>query len=195
MADQSNPYHHHPLPSAPNEHQQSYPQQYQGQPQQEQYDQQQQPQAQYYQPPASQQQYQQDSRPQASQQYQQGQPQAQQYPQPVRPQPTHQQSHSKSRTLSFQSQKSHKSHKSSGSKEKVVLHETHAEKEARRLHSKADPSLAISEDEPCKCNIKLRQRVVRLTLSIIAVVAMTQSSLAPLRAITHKDPLGNPIGE
>jgi len=92
------------------------------------------------------------------------------------PPPAHQRgSHSKSRTFSFQSQKSHKSHKSSGSKDNP-LHETHEEKEAKRLHSKADPSLAISEAEP-------------------SVVAMTQSNLAPLRSIAHKDPLGNPIAD
>lgn len=133
MAAQTNPYHHHPLPSAPNEQQQP-PQQY-----------------------------------------------APQQPlQPIRPQVTQSgSSHSKSRTFSFQSQKSqksHKSHKSSGSKDNH-LYETHEEKEARRLHSKADPSLAISEAEP----------------SVVA--AMTASSLAPLRSITHKDPSGNPIAD
>lgn len=45
------------------------------------------------------------------------------------------------------------------------------------MHSKADPTLAISEAEPS------------------AVAAMTQSSLAPLRSIQHKDSWGNPIVE
>ncbi|KAF5023151.1 hypothetical protein F66182_4784 [Fusarium sp. NRRL 66182] len=74
------------------------------------------------------------------------------------------------RTFSFHSQKSHKS---SGSKD---LQETHAEKEAKRLHSKADPTLAISEAEP----------------SAIAAM-MTESSFAPLRSMQHKDSLGNNI--
>ncbi|KAF5012221.1 hypothetical protein FDECE_1709 [Fusarium decemcellulare] len=76
------------------------------------------------------------------------------------------------RTFSFHSQKSHKS---SGSKD---LQETHAEKEAKRLHSKADPTLAISEAEP----------------SVVAAM-MTESSFAPLRSIQHKDNLGNAIAD
>jgi hypothetical protein len=104
---------------------------------------------QHYQQPAPSAQQQQQPRPQVSKQYSQGQQHEQQHLQPVRPPPAHQRgSHSKSRTFSFQSQKSHKSHKSSGSKDNP-LHETHEEKEAKRLHSKADPSLAISEAEPC----------------------------------------------
>ncbi|CCT62017.1 uncharacterized protein FFB20_04559 [Fusarium fujikuroi] len=76
------------------------------------------------------------------------------------------------RTFSFHSQKSHKS---SGSKD---LQETHAEKEAKRLHSKADPTLAISEAEP----------------SAIAAM-MTESSFAPLRSMQHKDAFGNSIAD
>jgi hypothetical protein len=45
------------------------------------------------------------------------------------------------------------SHKSSGSGGKIDLHETHEEKESRRLQSKADPSMAITEAEPCKLSI------------------------------------------
>ncbi|GJC80196.1 uncharacterized protein ColLi_03034 [Colletotrichum liriopes] len=78
------------------------------------------------------------------------------------------------RTFSFQS---NKSHKSSGSHPKIDLHESHQEKEAKRLHSKADPTVAMSEAEPS------------------AVQAMTKTSLAPLRAIQHKDTTGNPISE
>ena len=56
----------------------------------------------------------------------------------------------KSRGFSFKSEKSHKSQKStdSGHHHHRKLSETSAEKEARRLHSKADPTLAISEAEP-----------------------------------------------
>lgn len=49
----------------------------------------------------------------------------------------------KSRSFSFRSDKSHGSNK-------LDLHETSAEKEAKRLHSKADPSVAMNEAEPCK---------------------------------------------
>ena len=49
----------------------------------------------------------------------------------------------KSRSFSFRSDKSHGSNK-------IDLHETSAEKEAKRLHSKADPSVAMNEAEPCK---------------------------------------------
>ncbi|KAK4153075.1 meiotically up-regulated gene 9 protein [Chaetomidium leptoderma] len=76
-------------------------------------------------------------------------------------------------TFSFRSDKSH----GSGSHHKIDLHETSAEKEAKRLHSKADPTLAMQEAEPSE------------------VAATGESSLAPLRSIQHKDPLGNPIAE
>ncbi|KAH8177601.1 Protein of unknown function DUF2406 [Sarocladium implicatum] len=162
MADQAPSYHQHPLPQPP--YQQPYSRPDQGYQQQEQQQEQQSPAQQYYHPAISSQQ----------QQQQQQQPQAQgQHTQPALPRPTHQRSsHSKSRTFSFQSQKSHKS---SGSKDHTY-HETHEEKEAKRLHSKADPSLAISEAEP-------------------SVVAMTQSSLAPLRSVQHRDAQGNPIAD
>ncbi|KAJ3955241.1 hypothetical protein N0V92_008236 [Colletotrichum tropicale] len=114
-------------------------------------------------------------------------PYQQQYDQPQRPQPPpipQSQSHSsqnqqrrsrsRPRTFSFQS---NKSHKSSGSSHKIDFHETPEEKEAKRLHTKADPTVAMSEAEPS------------------AVQAMEQTSLAPLRAIQHKDGLGNPIAE
>ncbi|RYP45101.1 hypothetical protein DL769_011482 [Monosporascus sp. CRB-8-3] len=56
----------------------------------------------------------------------------------------------KPRRFSFRSEKSQKSHKSTGSggHHKVDIKETSAEKESNRLHSKADPTLAISEAEP-----------------------------------------------
>ncbi|OBR15302.1 hypothetical protein CH63R_00482 [Colletotrichum higginsianum IMI 349063] len=97
--------------------------------------------------------------------------QTQQIP-PIQKQP--QSPHRRPRTFSFQS---NRSHKSSGSHHKIDLHESHQEKEAKRLHSKADPTVAMSEAEPS------------------AVQAMTKSSLAPLRAIQHKDTTGNPISE
>lgn len=72
---------------------------------------------------------------------------------------------------------SHKSDESSGSLPKVDLHETPREKASRRLSTKADPRLAISEAEPS------------------AVASDHSSSLAPLRAIQHRDANGNPIAD
>ncbi|PKS06361.1 hypothetical protein jhhlp_007109 [Lomentospora prolificans] len=71
-----------------------------------------------------------------------------------------------SRSFSFHSDKSNKGPK---------LFETTAEKESRRLHSKADPTLAMNEAEPA------------------AVQATERSVLAPLRSVQHKDVYGNPI--
>lgn len=68
------------------------------------------------------------------------------------------------------------SHKSSGSGHKIDLHETHEEKASRRLQSKADPSMAITEAEP-------------------SVVATQKSSMAPIRSIQHRDNQGNPIAD
>lgn len=119
---------------------------------------------QYYNSAQQQQQQQQFQQPQ----YQQQPQQYQQGPPPVqKPRP-------RSRGFSF---KSEKSHKSSGSKDKVHLVETHTEKEAKRLHSKADPTLAMNEAEP-------------------AVVAATgKSQLASLRGVQHRDAFGNPIAD
>lgn len=69
------------------------------------------------------------------------------------------------------------SQKSSGSGHKVNLHETHEEKQSHRLHSKADPSMAITEAEPS------------------AVASGVKSSLAPIRAIQHLDNQGIPIAD
>ncbi|KAH7136541.1 hypothetical protein EDB81DRAFT_83011 [Dactylonectria macrodidyma] len=126
-------------------------------------------------PPSPQQAQQYYPQQQLQQQQQRPPPQQQQfYPSP--PPATHQRQSQnppvKSRTLSFHSQKSHRS---SGSKD---LHETHAEKEKKRLHSKADPTLAISEAEPS------------------AIAAMkTESTYAPLRSMQHKDSFGNAIAD
>ncbi|KAF7878875.1 hypothetical protein EAF04_000078 [Stromatinia cepivora] len=69
------------------------------------------------------------------------------------------------------------SHKSSGSGQKLDLTESHREKEAKRLHTKADPSLAMTEAEPS------------------AVASEVPTSLAPIRAIQHRDSQGNPIAD
>ena len=51
------------------------------------------------------------------------------------------------RVFSF-SGKSDKSHKSADSVHRISLTETHEEKVARALHTKADPTLAINEAQP-----------------------------------------------
>lgn len=78
-------------------------------------------------------------------------------------------------SFSFRSNHSRKSSGSSG--HKVDLHETHEEKQSRRLTTKADPSMAITEAEPS------------------AVASGVRSSLAPIRAIQHRDNQGNPIAD
>ncbi|KAG7137996.1 hypothetical protein HYQ45_004850 [Verticillium longisporum] len=115
--------------------------------------------------------------PRQPQQYQQQQLQQlqQQIRQPPAAQIAHQQKPSKSRTFSFGSGKSRRS--STSHPKYDDTHETSAEKESHRLHSKADPTMAISEAEPA------------------AVQAMTKSSLAPLRAIQHRDSYGNAIAD
>ncbi|KAM0459631.1 hypothetical protein ACHAPV_005345 [Trichoderma viride] len=84
-----------------------------------------------------------------------------------------QQPRSNSHRFSFLSDKGRKNSVTN----KIDLHETHAEKDSRRLHSKADPTLAMNEAEP----------------SVEAVMAVT--SLSPLRAIQHKDTYGNVIAD
>ncbi|TVY33490.1 Uncharacterized protein LOCC1_G007796 [Lachnellula occidentalis] len=78
-------------------------------------------------------------------------------------------------TFSFRSHHSKKSNESGG--HKVDLHETHQEKDSKRLHTKADPSMALAEAEPS------------------AVANSVQTSLAPIRAIQHRDAQGNPIAD
>lgn len=56
-----------------------------------------------------------------------------------------QQPRSNSHRFSFLSDKGRKNSVTN----KIDLHETHAEKDSRRLHSKADPTLAMNEAEPC----------------------------------------------
>ncbi|KAI1356758.1 hypothetical protein F5Y01DRAFT_309301 [Xylaria sp. FL0043] len=169
MASSAN-YGHHPLPAPPPQDQYYTP--YQQQPQQ--------PSAgQDYQShnyPPQQIQYQQH--PYSRQQQQQAQQQAQQQrPPPLKaadPSPQQQQSRARprSRAFSFRSDKSQKS--ANAQAHKVNLTETSAEKEAHRLHGKADPRMALNEREP-------------------AMEAQTVSDRPALRAMQHKDVHGNPI--
>ncbi|SPN96960.1 uncharacterized protein DNG_00478 [Cephalotrichum gorgonifer] len=76
-------------------------------------------------------------------------------------------------SFSFHSDKSNKSNRQSVAR----ASETSAEKESHRLHSKADPTMAMNEAEPSY------------------VAATERSMLAPLRSIQHKDMFGNPIAE
>ncbi|KAI0023038.1 hypothetical protein F4780DRAFT_777162 [Xylariomycetidae sp. FL0641] len=79
----------------------------------------------------------------------------------------------KSRAFSFRSDKSQKS---TNSHPKVDLHETSAEKEAKRLHTHADPRMALNEAEP-------------------AARAHESQTLATLRSMQHKDSTGAPISD
>ncbi|ORY66197.1 uncharacterized protein BCR38DRAFT_174559 [Pseudomassariella vexata] len=90
----------------------------------------------------------------------------------------------KSRAFSFRSDKSQKAEKSaptSGSYKitSADLHETSAEKAKKRLHSKADPTMAMNEAEP----------------SAVAQSAANFDEHAPLRSIQHRDRNGNLIVE
>ncbi|KAF4631526.1 hypothetical protein G7Y89_g6609 [Cudoniella acicularis] len=98
------------------------------------------------------------------------------HPLPAPPGPTQRSNQQRQRAKSSFSFRSNHSHKSSGSG-KIDLHETHTEKEARRLTTKADPSMAITEAEPS------------------AVASGVKSSLASIRAIQHRDAQGNPIAD
>ncbi|KAI9886798.1 MAG: hypothetical protein M1823_001368 [Watsoniomyces obsoletus] len=90
--------------------------------------------------------------------------------------PPQQQQQQRPRTKTMLSFSSSKSHKSSGSQGKIDLKETHAEKERGRLKSKADPTLAMSEEEP----------------TMVAAGATTRESL---RAVQHRDLNGNLIAD
>lgn len=147
MATSSYNTQHHPLPSVP-QHEQAQSYGYQNGPAQ-QYQQQQQPYAPQGQP---------------AQQYQQQPPQ----PQPQLQQSTRPVTAAKTRGLSFRSEKSHRSSNSAG---KNHYQETHAEKESKRLHSKADPTLAMNEMEPA---------------AIAAQAADKDAALRPLSSIQHK---------
>ncbi|KAK4175107.1 hypothetical protein QBC36DRAFT_312312 [Triangularia setosa] len=140
-------------------------------------------------PPAPSYQYPQAPPHQQQQQYPQSQEPYQQSYQHPQQHPSQHQLHStqqrpanptrKSRSFSLRSDKSQGSSNNQKA-DKLDLHETSAEKDAKRLHSKADPTLAMQEAEP--------------DLSVPAQVAANEaSSLAPLRSIQHKDLYGNPI--
>ncbi|KAH8675571.1 hypothetical protein BX600DRAFT_432139 [Xylariales sp. PMI_506] len=97
----------------------------------------------------------------------------QQYPERNRP---------RSRGFSFRSDKSQKTEKSRGSAiyKSTSTEETHEEKESKRLHSKADPTLAMQEAEPS---------------AVAAQSGKNFTENPPLSAIQHKDPNGNPIAD
>ncbi|KAI1311407.1 hypothetical protein F5Y03DRAFT_306296 [Xylaria venustula] len=166
----SNNYNPHPLPAPPPPQDQYYTP-YQQQQQQPLAGQDYQPQNNY---PPHQTQYQQH--PHIRQQQQQAQ---QQQPPPQRaadPNLQQQQSRARprSRAFSFRSDKSQSQKSANGPVHKANLTETSAEKEAHRLHGKADPRMALNEREP-------------------AMEAQTVSDRPALRSIQHRDLNGNPI--
>ncbi|OAA80006.1 hypothetical protein LEL_03492 [Akanthomyces lecanii RCEF 1005] len=84
----------------------------------------------------------------------------------------------KPRSFSVGSENSKKSHKSQKSSSSQKEYETSAEKETHRLHSKADPLVAMYEAEP----------------SMVAAM-QADNSTASLRSFQHKDVQGNPIAD
>ncbi|KAI9679999.1 MAG: hypothetical protein M1817_005014 [Caeruleum heppii] len=80
------------------------------------------------------------------------------------------------RIFSSASHRSNKSHKSSNSITKMDLHETPQEKHRSTLKSKADPTLAMTEEQPSS-------------------VAAGQASIESIRSMQHKDRNGNPIAD
>lgn len=87
---------------------------------------------------------------QYQQQYQQQQQQQRQQAQAPAGFNYYQEERSKPRTFSVGSGNSKKSHKSQRSSSSQKEYETSAEKETHRLHSKADPLVAMYEAEPCE---------------------------------------------
>ncbi|KAL1908237.1 hypothetical protein Sste5344_005995 [Sporothrix stenoceras] len=139
-------------------------------------------------PPPVQQQQQQTSPPQQYSGHQTPQQYSSGHQTPQQPQMTRRESQTsrpslshggrpKSRSFSFRSDHSQSQRNRAGSASQKLEPETHAEKEAKRLHSKADPTMAIIEAEPS------------------AVAATVKSNMAPLRSIVHRDNNGNPIAE
>jgi hypothetical protein len=164
MTMASNDYNHHPLPAPPSQGQQEQEYSYSS------YDQSTLPQ-----PPLASQQYQsrpqQPLHPQKKQSSYQQQQQQQQQQQPSSQKPERQRP--RSRGFSFRSDKSQKTEKSaqgSGHVYKVSsggLQESHEEKEANRLNSKADPTMAMQEAEPCKRDrIQVADRPDEYTLTV-----------------------------
>lgn len=104
------------------------------------------------------------------------------------------------RMFSLNSKKSVRSpsYKGAHPSQKLDLHETHEEKQKRTIKSKADPTLAMTEAQPCEwfpppSIVYLRMKTDRVS-SCAAAVAVGESSMAPIRAMQHKDINGNPIG-
>ncbi|KAK6083761.1 hypothetical protein SCUP234_03620 [Seiridium cupressi] len=175
MASQD--YNHHPLPAPPSQGQQEQQYSYSS------YDQSALPQSstttatQQYQPRQQQPPYSQQKQSSYSQSsYPQQQQQQSQKTERQRP---------RSRGFSFRSDKSQKTDKSGhtgGHAHKLSgagLQETHAEKAANRLNTKADPTLAMQEAEP----------------SAVARAAVNFDEKPPLSSLQHKDATGAPIAE
>ncbi|KAL4935309.1 hypothetical protein BDV06DRAFT_207244 [Aspergillus oleicola] len=92
------------------------------------------------------------------------------------PQPASPPRRSRGFSSSGRSDKSEKTHRSSGSGQKIHLTETAEEKHRRSLQTKADPMLAMNEAQP-------------------NLVALEKSNLGSLRSMQHKDQYGNLISE
>lgn len=88
--------------------------------------------------------------------------------------------------LSFESKKSRRS---SGSGPKLDL--TEFSKDKKRLHTKADPSMAMNEAQPGRFFMR---RLTMILLTLPAAVALEESNLENIRRMTWKDPTGTVIG-
>lgn len=98
----------------------------------------------------------------------------------------------RSRGFSFRSEHS------SGSKDnKEQLIETHREKEAKRLHTKADPTMALNEIEPGMMftPVNCLSLLNWLILGAGVVAAQAQQTMDSLRAMQHTDLAGNVISK
>jgi len=92
--------------------------------------------------------------------------------------------------LSTESFKTHRSRDSNGNK----IDLTESPKDKRRLHSKADPTMAINEMQPCESPMPEQSSLIASADQCsTAFVALQESELENLRGIQHKDTQGHLI--
>lgn len=73
--------------------------------------------------------------------------------------------------------------------------ETHEEKEAHEVKTKANPNKAVNEPQPGTEHQEHRAWCMKgVTDSCLAAWSLEKSTIANLRSMEHKDMHGNPIG-
>ena len=102
------------------------------------------------------------------------------------------------RAYSALSNSSRRSRRSSGSGpklDKLDLTETHDDKKRLNVNSKADPTKAINEAQPCEQDPKpkKKKKVHFADNPVTAAVALEKSNMGDLRTMQHKDAAGNII--